>query len=443
MKLKSSYLLTAVLLAPSLLQAQQKPAGMDQLTREKLHALLRTEYYEIQQHYYDPRYHGVDLAALYKTLDGRIDHAETLNQGYILLEAFAQALKDTHTYFVPPARTYRSDSGFKYKMIGDKCFVTRVRPNTDAAGKLSPGDQILAFNGFKVERDSFRLMQLYFTITTTQATALYLQAADGKVRHELVQHKIVKSYVTRDYTGSSGEINSWNDEREAEDNREASLGKVAELGDVAVWRQPDFETTDTVIGTAMAHYVMGHKALVLDLRGNPGGYADTLKFMLGELIDHDVTIGTLEARKPEKPFVAKTVKGHVYAGKVFILVDSESASSSELMAREIQLEHRGKVLGDRTAGAVMVARNYEESIGADTVIPARFEITFANLIMSDGKSLEDVGVDPDEKLLPTPADLAAGRDPVLAQAINEAGGNITPEDAGKLFPFTWRPVEAY
>ena len=57
--------------------------------------------------------------------------------------------------------------------------------------------------------------------------------------------------------------------------------------------------------------------------------------------------------------------------------------------------------------------------------------------MTDGKSLEHVGVTPNELLLPTGADLAAGRDPVLARAVELAGARISSEAAAKLFPIQW------
>jgi C-terminal processing protease CtpA/Prc len=54
--------------------------------------------------------------------------------------------------------------------------------------------------------------------------------------------------------------------------------------------------------------------------------------------------------------------------------------------------------------------------------------------MSDGKSLENIGVTPDEVRLPTAEDLAAGRDTVLSYAASLVGVKVDPVEAGKLFP---------
>ena len=104
----------------------------------------------------------------------------------------------------------------------------------------------------------------------------------------------------------------------------------------------------------------------------------------------------------------------------------------------IQMEKRGVVIGDQSAGAVMRSRSYSYSMGVETVVPYGANITNADLIMTDGKSLEGVGVKPDELLLPTAADLAANRDPVMTRAAELVGVKLSPEKAGSMFPIEWR-----
>jgi carboxyl-terminal processing protease len=180
------------------------------------------------------------------------------------------------------------------------------------------------------------------------------------------------------------------------------------------------------------------KALILDLRGNGGGSEETLLRMIGNLVDHDVKVGDLKRRKENKPLLAKTRGKDRFSGQLVVLIDSKSGSSSELLARITQLEKRGSVIGDHSAGAVMRSRIHSYQSGADVQIFYAASITDADIVMTDGKSLENTGVTPDELLLPTAEDLAAGRDPVMVRAAAIVGIKLDPLRAGKMFPVQWR-----
>jgi hypothetical protein len=58
--------------------------------------------------------------------------------------------------------------------------------------------------------------------------------------------------------------------------------------------------------------------------------------------------------------------------------------------------------------------------------------------MSDGVSLERTGVEPDERLIASAEELAAGQDPVLARAAALLGLTLDPKAAASLFPVEWR-----
>jgi C-terminal processing protease CtpA/Prc len=79
-------------------------------------------------------------------------------------------------------------------------------------------------------------------------------------------------------------------------------------------------------------------------------------------------------------------------------------------------------------------------MGLDTIIVYGANVTDADIIMSDGVSLEGAGVTPNLVLLPQAADLRAHQDPVLSGAASLLGLKLDPGEAGKLFPFKWREL---
>lgn len=119
-------------------------------------------------------------------------------------------------------------------------------------------------------------------------------------------------------------------------------------------------------------------------------------------------------------------------------LSSFDRGNSLAMLKMIQIEKRGTVIGDRSAGAVMTSLFFSHTLGQDfygrgSIAFYGTSITVADFKMSDGFSLEKIGVTPDETLLPTGADLAVGRDPVLARAITLLGGTMTAEQAGTFY----------
>ncbi|HEU4766214.1 MAG TPA: S41 family peptidase, partial [Pyrinomonadaceae bacterium] len=218
--------------------------------------------------------------------------------------------------------------------------------------------------------------------------------------------------------------------------RAADLGRdrFKSYGDqLLIWKMNEFDLTDSQVDDAVgkAHK---YKHLILDLRGNGGGWVTTVTRLIANLIDHDVKIGDAVSRKETKPEIAKSRGEKAFKGKLMVLVDSRSASASEVLSRVIQLEKRGTIIGDQTAGAVMTSRQYGDEVGLDVVVFYGVSITVSDLIMSDGKSLEHQGVIPDDVRLPTAEDLAAARDTVMSYAASLAGVTLDPLEAGKLFP---------
>ena len=413
-------------------------AQRDEYTKfdqERAKSMLHTIEGDLKKAYYDPKFHGVDLDGRFRLAEQNIATVSSMNKALSEIAAALAELNDSHPFFLPPPRPYKHEYGWRMAAIGESgIFITAVRPDCDAASKgVRPGDRVLLLNGYEpVRQDLWKMNYVYNTLRPQPGLRLRLGSPDGTARQVDAMAKWQPGVQVREV-----QRDIWGLVREAENEQHLRRSRYHEYGrEAIIWHMPDFVFAPDH-AYEMLDRIRSHQALVLDLRGNPGGIVETLEKFLGGFFDHDVKIADRVGRKELKPGFAKTRRGETYTGKLVVLVDSQSASAAELFARVVQLEKRGTVLGDRSSGSVMEGRRFGYRIGQDIVVLYGASITEADLIMADGKSLEHAGVIPDERILPTPEDLASGRDPVLARAAQLIGVKLTPEEAGKLFPIEW------
>ena len=108
----------------------------------------------------------------------------------------------------------------------------------------------------------------------------------------------------------------------------------------------------------------GMTSLVLDLRGNPGGFLDRAQQIVDEFLEDDKLILFTKNKKGEVHKFFATKKGDFEKGDVFVLIDEESASASEIVAGALQDNDKGTIVGRRSFGKGLVQREMQLGDGS-------------------------------------------------------------------------------
>ena len=152
--------------------------------------------------------------------------------------------------------------------------------------------------------------------------------------------------------------------------------------------------------------------VIVDVRGNPGGIGIMAMGLAGWFLDKPgQQLGTMHTREAALNFIVNPRTPN-FRGKLAILVDGSSASTSEIFAGGMQDLKRARIFGTRTAGAALPSF-IEKLPNGDG-----FQCATANYISEGGKALEGIGVIPDVEAPPTRALLLEGRDAALDAAIH-------------------------
>jgi C-terminal processing protease CtpA/Prc len=425
----------ALLFAATTARAQQTLSASRDAGRMMLGVLKD----DVVKNYYDPTFHGVDVEKNFKEAEAKIKEANSVAEILIIIGQAMMSLDDSHTFFMPPSYAVRIEHGWVMQMIGDKCYVVAVQPGSDAEAKgLRPGDRVLSVESTLPKReDLWKLQYTFFLLAPRPSLHVMVEKPDGRrVTYETKAVVHEGKTVLQLNTGVSSDRNDII--REMETDARLNAHRYVSAGeDALIWKMPNFDLSDIQVNE-MVDRARKHKALVLDLRGNGGGSEQTLLRLVGGLFDHDVKVGDMKRRKESKPLVARTRGANAFTGQLVVLVDSDTGSAAEVLARLVQLEKRGTVIGDRTAGAVMRGRSFDHQLGQTLVMLYGSSVSDADLVLPDGHGLERVGVTPDELMLPKASDLASQSDVVLARAAELVGVKLSPEKAGAMFPVEWR-----
>lgn len=153
--------------------------------------------------------------------------------------------------------------------------------------------------------------------------------------------------------------------------------------------------------------------LILDLRGNPGGYLESAVNISSWFIDEGDVILSEDRGDGSKPHIYRSHGPRLFTDNLdfIVLVDGGSASASEILAGALHDHGIATLVGEKTFGKGSVQELVK--ITDDTSL----KVTVAKWLTPNGVSISLKGIDPDVKVPITQKDLDANRDPQLDKAV--------------------------
>lgn len=159
------------------------------------------------------------------------------------------------------------------------------------------------------------------------------------------------------------------------------------------------------------------RAVILDLRGNPGGLLREAELTAGIFLPPEtILVRTMSRLETPGTYVARGEPTMLQV-PLAVLVDDRTASSSEVVTIGLRSVHRATIIGERTAGALGASRTFPLSVGAMIV-------TLAKVVGPNDEVIEHEGIAPDVLVKLTGPDMERGQDTQLDAALKALGALV-------------------
>ncbi|MDB6088219.1 MAG: carboxyl-terminal processing protease [Gammaproteobacteria bacterium] len=372
------------------------------------------------------------LRKRYERVLKRVDQITPEDVFENLMNAYARSFDPHSSYFSPRnSEEYRIQMSLNYEGIGaslqlidDYVTIMNVIEGGPAAvaGTLNTNDRITGVgqgkDGAFTDVIGWRLDDVVQLIRGKAGTNVRLQvlaagAAPGTQEKVL---EFVRNKVTLEAQAAHKEVKSV-----VRNGKTLKVGIITVPGfyqDIAAQNAGDQNyrsTTRDVLKLLRELKGENIDGLVLDLRGDGGGYLPEATALTGLFIDHGPvvqlrdTTGRLEVLDDPEPSPA-------YDGPLAVLVDRFSASASEIFAGAIQDYHRGVILGQRTFGKGTVQNLVPLDRWSQKPTSGQLTVTIGKFYRVTGESTQHRGVEPDVAL-PSPIDMKEVGESALDSAL--------------------------
>jgi carboxyl-terminal processing protease len=302
------------------------------------------------------------------------EYVDSVDTNPLVEEAIGSMLEklDPHSTYFPPKKAEIANAslqggfdgiGVEFNMVRDTLMVMGVVPDgpSNKAGIL-PGDRIVMVDEDTIAGKGLSSQQIIETLRGPKGSSVFVKIQRRKeaelLGYTIQRDKIPTATVDASYLSTTNvgyiKLSSFG-AQSAEEFREA-------LSDLKS---------------------RGMEGLIIDLRGNPGGYMSAAEQIADELLGENALIVTQKGKQDKYLRETRAIKPGLFEeGPVVVLMDEYSASASEILAGALQDNDRALIVGRRSFGKGLVQRPIKLKDNSE------LRLTIARYYTPSGRSIQ-------------------------------------------------------